>query len=242
MKRQYDKYSSSTYSKSNKTQSNILNNSSSLIDSTHYYGGKYTYAKIGSYTSFNKSHSTSTSNNYLTDSNNISQTNNYLDAYDTKIDFNNYLDSCNPKQEPINSLECYNSNDFYDCCNSYNNCIQIRDCYNLYDYTLHQETVTVSKGNDVEFLLTANDCEIRVDATISDKKVTLIYGDVHDKCGCPAEGVLVTLVIPILIRGCIQYIKDSCTITDSLGNFQFYKPYTKDNLNYKIILGDKINN
>lgn len=134
-------------------------------------------------------------------------------------------------------FNCFNNSNNYSNCND--NCNDCNNC-DLYDYKVMSETTTITSGNSIEFQIREHDCEIKADINAKAEKVTIISGEVFDRCSIPAEGVMVTLVEPAVIRGYMQYIQVACTITDSLGYFQFYMPYSNKETEYHIVLGQKI--
>lgn len=146
-------------------------------------------------------------------------------------------DSCKSSKDNCKvSAEC--------ACQS-NNCLQdsscneICDSYKLYNFKFGKEIIKTFNPNIAEFTCAPNDCEVRIDLNIAKTDSAVIWGEVRDKCETPVENVLVTLLKPVYIRGCIEYIKECTTLTNCIGYYQFHIDYCDKDTNYKVVLGKK---
>lgn len=106
-----------------------------------------------------------------------------------------------------------------------------------YSITTNESACECIQGKTVDVELKQSDCDVRLDLVVEKKRFLKLWGQVKDTHGAFVEDALVTLFKPQYIRGEIEYLPISTTISDCMGFYQFEIDQLEKDLKYRVSVG-----
>lgn len=100
--------------------------------------------------------------------------------------------------------------------------------------TVNESMYNYFQGKTVDVEIQKNDSDIRLDLEVKRKISFKLWGQVKDSQGKFVEDAFVILLKPKYIRGEIEYIPISTTVSDSIGFYQFDIEKLEKGLKYKV--------